>query len=103
MYKSAYFFSSHIFNSPAFSLTFFELTHVYRQNDPIFIDLLGHIRHKTISSDQLNTINSQCYSADFSNNNPNTIYLTTTNKQVDMINQQNLNTIDFWLIYLKFV
>ncbi len=89
LYKTPYFYSSRIFDS--FDMEFLELEKIYRQQDPVFIDLLNSIRNKTINAEGLDMLN-QRYNPNFK---PATgdfyVYLTTTNDLAARINNSQLN------------
>ena len=56
-YPSAFFFDARIFRE--FQLVSIELHHVYRQRDPLFIDVLNHIRTSQVSLADLQLLNRQ--------------------------------------------
>jgi len=91
LYKTPYFYSSRIFDS--FDMEFLELEKIYRQQDPVFIDLLNSIRNKTINAEGLDMLN-QRYNPNFK---PATgdfyVYLTTTNDLAARINNSQLNNL----------
>lgn len=93
-YRSAYFFSSFVFQKlmkeEQQSVEFIELTKVYRQKDKEFIDLLDKIRKKKISDEELNVINNQ-YDDYVSDTKEGYIYLTGTNVGAERINLKNLS------------
>ena len=90
-YESHYFFDSKSFKN--LDIHFIELEKNYRQKDENFINLLNCIRNNTITNDQLSIINKR-YSPEFAKNkNEFYIYLTTTNKVADGINQGELDKI----------
>jgi len=57
IYESPYFYSAKVFDSMDFE--FIELDKIYRQHDQRFIDLLGAIRNKTVTDDDLKLLNSR--------------------------------------------
>ena len=61
-YESPYFFDSKAYKQGMFGI--FELTHVYRQNDPVFIDILDKIRTGEADLNHVEYINKQCYVQD---------------------------------------
>ena len=88
-YESPYFFDSKVFKTLNVKLV--ELTKHYRQVERKFIDLLNAVRNNSITTEQLNEINSRF---DSSHSNSNSyITLTTTNKLADEINQRCLSNI----------
>ncbi|CCH02565.1 ATP-dependent DNA helicase PIF1 [Fibrella aestuarina BUZ 2] len=87
-YESGYFFSSHALReTPYVSI---ELTHIYRQADQRFINLLNGIREKTITAEGLADLN-QRYVPDFTpNDRDGYITLATHNQTAQQINSQKL-------------
>jgi predicted flap endonuclease-1-like 5' DNA nuclease len=90
-YTSAYFFASRVFK--AATMVTFELTQVYRQADPVFIEILNGIRNDNLDDTQLNRLN-QCYQADLQvTGKEEYITLTTHNQLVGEINSQRLENL----------
>jgi ATP-dependent DNA helicase PIF1 len=88
-YHSPYFFSSKVMDR--LDLELLELTKIYRQDDKDFIEVLDGIRRNNINKEQLALLN-QSYKEDFSFDSEDLyIYLTTTNKKADQVNQNFLN------------
>lgn len=58
-YESPYFFDSKAYKAGSFAIV--ELTHVYRQHDPHFIDILDKIRTGEAMMQHVEYINSRCY------------------------------------------
>jgi hypothetical protein len=87
-YQTGYFFGSKALRQiPYVSI---ELTHIYRQSDQRFIDLLNSIREKTVTPDQLADLNKR-YIPDFSPNDAEGyITLSTHNNTAQQINSQKL-------------
>lgn len=87
-YESGYFFSSHALReTPYVSI---ELTHIYRQADQRFINLLNGIREKTITAEGLADLN-QRYVPDFApDDRDGYITLATHNHTAQQINSQKL-------------
>jgi GTPase SAR1 family protein len=82
-YQTPYFFSAKSFST--LCLEWIELTHVFRQTDDLFLEILNHIRNQTISDRELTLLNqrvvgeaSEC------------IVMTTTNKHALTINLNRL-------------
>jgi ATP-dependent DNA helicase PIF1 len=90
-YETPYFFSAHIFADPKFKMDLIELEKIYRQTDQDFILLLNAIRNRSVSEEDLVTLNSR-HVPDF---NPQegdyAIYLTSTNAQALKRNQERLD------------
>jgi ATP-dependent DNA helicase PIF1 len=85
VYDSPYFFSSKVMQDLSFILNFFELNKIYRQKNMFFIDILNAVRTKTITPDQLATLNQRVES-DKHIFNEKGIYLTSTNAAAKSIN-----------------
>jgi ATP-dependent DNA helicase PIF1 len=84
-YKSAYFFDSRAFRSTQF--TFIALQKIYRQQDPVFINVLNAVRNNTATDEHLNILNRRCNSPE--NNfkfEKFAIYLTPTNARARQVN-----------------
>lgn len=90
-YDTPYFFSSKALQQTDFVTV--ELQHIYRQNDPVFVDLLNKVRTNTADGQTLEALNKR-YIPDF--NPPKEegyIRLLTHNAQADAINQRELEAI----------
>ena len=87
-YKSEYFFDAKVFENVDFELV--ELKKVYRQSDPLFIEILNQIRNNTVTDDTLDIINSRV-GVELPETEGYRVYLTTTNKMAQQINQENLS------------
>lgn len=97
LYDSHYFFDARIFKRNP--LKCIELTKVYRQDDPSFIDMLDKIRMNKADKNVLDNLNSRYIKNIEAENIPDTnedfiITLCTTNKIADNINQNNLGRLD---------
>lgn len=91
-YASPYFFDSQIFRVS--SLVTFELNKVYRQSDPVFIDILNGVRNAALDDNLLSILN-QRYQEDSSLlDKADHITLTTHNQLVAEINNQRLEQLD---------
>lgn len=87
-YPNPYFFSAHIFNQ--MELVSIELRKVYRQKDPVFVNVLDHIRTNTVGLPDLQLLNTR-YEAEFKGNHAEMfITLATRRDNVDFINDQKL-------------
>jgi PIF1-like helicase/HRDC domain/Helix-turn-helix domain len=87
-YSSVYFFESRALKSSDF-LTI-ELTHIFRQADEIFINLLNKIRDKKLDAEGVKLLNTR-YNPDFEPiNGEEYITLTTHNHSAQTINNQKL-------------
>ena len=91
-YATPYFFSSKALQSTDFVTV--ELKHVYRQNDPVFLDILNKVRTNTADDATLKRLNER-YIPDFSpRNEEGYIRLMTHNYQADAVNRQKLEELD---------
>ncbi|WP_288424668.1 HRDC domain-containing protein [uncultured Spirosoma sp.] len=90
-YETGYFFGSRALQqTPYVSI---ELTHIYRQADQRFIDMLNGIREKTITRDQLADLN-QRYIPDFApDERDGYITLSTHNQRAQQINSEKLKAL----------
>ncbi len=91
-YASPYFFESQVFRQ--INILTFELDHVYRQSDPVFIDMLNHIRRNTMPEQLLEKLNERYDAALDVNWKEGYITLTTHNQLVTEINNTCLNRLD---------
>ncbi len=87
-YKSEYFFDAKVFEQ--IELEFVELQKVFRQKDPVFIEILNQIRNNTITDETLELLN-QRVGAELPETDGYTVYLTTTNKMARELNESNLS------------
>ena len=91
-YPNPYFFSAHVFSQ--IELVSVELTHVYRQSDPVFVGVLDHIRNNTADARDLQLLNTRYNpQSSTSTSTPQSsmfITLATRRDQVDYINDKKL-------------
>lgn len=87
-YESEYFFDAKVFQDMEF--TFLELEKIYRQTDPVFIELLNKIRNKTVAGKDLEAINRRA-AGDNLELPEGVIYLTTTNAMAEKRNEAELD------------
>jgi len=85
-YESPYFFSAKAFKQC--HMAFQDLTKVYRQSDPHFIDLLDKVRHAADLDTALPSLNHRCVRG--SDLAQTIITLTCTNRVADRINDDHL-------------
>jgi hypothetical protein len=87
-YKNAFFFSSQAYqNSKPITI---ELKHIYRQENPLFINILNEIRNNKLGPESADELNKR-YQPDFvSNEEEGYISLTTHNHKANQINTQEL-------------
>ena len=87
-YESTFFFHAQVIRRT--EPVYLELKTVYRQGDPVFIDLLNRIRNNVATPDDLLELNKR-YNPHFTpKENENYIILTTHNYRADTINQSRL-------------
>lgn len=85
-YKSPYFFAAQFFEN--FKMDFIELEKIYRQQDQPFINLLNSIRNKTITDEDIFTLN-QRVKPDYTTEE-SYVYLTPKNVDAETINEEKL-------------
>ena len=87
-YTTPYFFGSQALNQTNY--TTIELTHVYRQSDPTFVNMLNQVRDNKIDAQTLQVLNSR-YMPNFKpSDEEGYITLTTHNVQAHDINRMKL-------------
>ena len=87
-YTNPFFFSAKVFKE--ISLVPIELQKVYRQSDPVFINVLDRIRGNTLRQEELQILNSR-FSPTFEHKDDDMyITLATRRDQVDFINEKKL-------------
>lgn len=86
-YPNAYFFSAHVFNQ--MELVSVELRKVYRQKDPVFVNVLDHIRTNAVGIADLQLLNTRL-DAPFEGEQDMFVTLATRRDNVDFINDQKL-------------
>lgn len=84
-YPSSFFFHARVFRE--FSLVSIELKKVYRQNDPLFINILDHIRTSNATQADLSLLNARVGKT----SKNQTITLSARRDTVDHINQAELD------------
>lgn len=87
-YASPFFFSARVFKD--IHLVPIELQKVYRQTDPVFINILDHIRNNVIRKEELEVLNQRYFPAFEPRNEDMYITLATRRDQVDFINEKKL-------------
>ena len=87
-YSSSFFFDAKIFNQ--FQLVSIELKKVYRQSDPVFINILDHIRTSQASSADFNLLNQRVGANLAHGESKLSITLSTRRDTVDYINENKL-------------
>ncbi|WP_103072715.1 ATP-dependent DNA helicase [Aquimarina sediminis] len=98
-YKTPYFFSAHsfiqkdLFTSPFIQKTL-ELKTIYRQKDPLFIDILNAVRENKTNDSHLSLLNQQVKNPIEDENSNFQINLVSTNAIANSINFQKLQTLN---------
>lgn len=87
-YTSPFFFSAKVIDQV--KLATIELTEVYRQKDPKFLEILNAIRDGDTQNIDFDLLNSQ-FQPDFKPQEETYIYLSSHNRIADHINQKKLN------------
>ena len=90
-YDTPYFFSSHALRKSAF--TMIELTHVYRQSDARFLEILNRVRDNRADHAVLNALNSRYIPGFKPREDEGYIRLTTHNAQAQRINDEQLSAL----------
>lgn len=87
-YDTPYFFSSKALQAD--KPLIFEFTHVYRQSDPHFVDILNQVRENRLTPQALDSLNNR-WDREFSMEKyPNCVVLCTHNYQADRINHAQM-------------
>jgi ATP-dependent exoDNAse (exonuclease V) alpha subunit len=87
VYASPYFFDAHAYAKV--NVTWVELTEVYRQRDPIFVEILDALRTGALNGPQRTYLNRQCF-RQRAQTEGSPIQLVTTNHMADRINYNYL-------------
>jgi len=88
-YKNAFFFSSQAYQQC--NAVTIELRHIYRQENPVFIDILNEVRNNKLSQASADELNKR-YQPDFiPNENDGYISLTTHNNKATQTNKLELD------------
>lgn len=87
-YDTPYFFGSKALRQ--INYVTIQLTHVYRQQDPEFINILNHVRDGKPAIDDLNRLNARCNPAFIPKPEDGYIRLTTHNRIADSYNDGEL-------------
>lgn len=86
-YTTPYFFSSHALKQLPYVTI--ELQHIYRQQDPAFVELLGKVRSASLGFQDIARLNSR-FIPDFAPNSADWIHLTTHNDTAREFNESRL-------------
>lgn len=87
-YPTPYFFSARVFNE--MELVSIELTKVYRQSDPVFVNVLDHIRNNTATAADLQLLNTRYDTHIEESESDMYITLATRRDVVNYINEKKL-------------
>ena len=87
-YPSTFFFHSHALTQT--QPIYIELKKVYRQGDPVFVNLLNRVRNNLISIDDINALNARHVPNFAPADEEKYITLTTHNYKADQINSRKL-------------
>ena len=93
-YPSSFFFDAKVFSE--FQLVSIELTKVYRQSDPLFINILDHIRTSQVSAPDLQMLNARVDKTPLPSEGTGEglqITLSTRRDTVDYINERELESL----------
>lgn len=88
VYSSPYFFSAKAWEQAPFNVL--ELTHIFRQKDPVFVRVLNNIRRGKLTPEDANILNTRVGRT----LSEGYIMLTTTNKIADTLNKISLMRLD---------
>ena len=101
-YRTPYFFGSHALQQTQHVTI--ELTHVYRQTDHTFINILNEVRENRLTSTSLGLLNSRVFNEDTHSgthdsplkvqNSDGTIRLTTHNATANRYNEERMDALD---------
>ena len=87
-YSSVFFFGAHVFRE--MQLVSIELRKVYRQTDPVFINILDHMRTSNVGTADLTLLNQRVGAELEGNNSHLAITLSTRRDTADFINEKHL-------------
>lgn len=90
-YPSNFFFDARVFKE--IQLVSVELKKVYRQKDPLFIELLDHIRTSRVTTTDLSLLNNRVNASIETPETHLSITLSTRRDTVDYINEKQLSTL----------
>ena len=88
-YDTPYFFGSHALQQTSYVTI--QLTHVYRQQDQVFIDILNHVRDGVPTAEDLARLNARCKPMFIPKPEEGYIRLTTHNRMADSYNDNALH------------
>ena len=91
-YRSPYFFDSNALKKVDYVTV--ELTHIFRQQDDVFISILNQIRTNTLTSESLAVLNSRVSTNTAADDDEQNIRLTTHNNDANGINTSKLDALE---------
>ena len=91
-YEGLFFFNSKAYQEADFVTI--EFTKVFRQQNADFLKLLNHVRDNKVSLKDINLLNARLIENYEPSDNDGYIRIFTHNKQVDELNEQELNKLD---------
>lgn len=91
-YPTPYFFSARVFNE--MELVSIELQKVYRQSDPVFVNLLDRIRNNSLENTDLHLLNERYEPTPQSASKDMSITLASRRDTVDSINEKELQELE---------
>ncbi len=91
-YENVFFFSSYAFK--ACNAITVELKHIYRQDNPKFIEILNEIRNNCLTQSSADELNKRFDPNFVPNKEDGYISLTTHNRKADLTNQDQLNKLN---------
>lgn len=98
-YKSAFFFHSKaITENP---ILYIELEKIYRQSDPVFINILNNLRNNIVTASDLEVLNQYVNPTFESHTTEGWITVTTHNAKADKINAEALEKLDAKSFYYE--
>lgn len=98
-YQTPYFFGSKALQS--INYVTIELTHVYRQQDERFINILNHVRNGKPTDEDLSVLNSRVNPSFTPQESEGYIRLTTHNRIADEVNDHQLQQLNTPIFYYK--
>lgn len=90
-YATPFFFSAQVLQHE--KPVYIELTHIYRQNDRTFTDILNNLRYNRLSAADTELLNNHCKPGFEPPKDAGYIRLTTHNRDADEINRRELDAL----------
>ena len=91
-YTSAWFYEAKALQADP--LVYIELDKIFRQHDPVFINILNGLRNNVATSEDIDALNAHYKTEDEISEISEVITLTTHNYKADEINQKELRNLD---------